>query len=245
MQFYDMHCHIDLMPSMIGFANEALKAGIGVLSVTTTPKAFEKEVEIFQSFTNIKVALGFHPQLVFERYRELNLIEKHINAAKYIGEIGLDFNKQFYASKDKQIDVFENIIKWCSKKSDKIISIHAVRADKIVLDILGKYRCPEKNKCIIHWFSGSMTQLRRAIDMKCFFSINGAMIKSINGLNLIKNIPIENILIETDAPFINDIKNIERIKTELQEIESSLVSIFGEDLLYLIHNNSKALLLLE
>jgi len=59
------------MPSMTHFANEALKTGIGILSVTTTPKAFEKEVVDLRPYKNIRVALGFHPQLVFERYSEM------------------------------------------------------------------------------------------------------------------------------------------------------------------------------
>ena len=189
---------------------------IGILAVTTTPKAYEKEITIFKPRVNIKVALGLHPQLVSERYSELSLVEKHIGDAEYIGEIGLDFNSQFYFSKEKQIGVFENVISWCSPKGGKVISIHSVRSDKVVLDVLEKHCCTDKNKCILHWFSGSMTQLRRAVEMGCYFSINGAMIKSPNGHKLIPNIPADKILLESDAPFINDIITPQRLKAEMQ-----------------------------
>ena len=169
---YDSHCHLDLMPSMIEFAQNAKKSNINILAVTTTPKAYEKEIDYFHSYENIKVALGLHPQLVSERYNELPLVEKYIENAAYIGEIGLDYNRQFYSSKNKQIDVFENIIKWCSSKGGKVISIHSVFADKNVLDILEKYDCTKNNKCILHWFSGSLSQLHRAVKMGCYFSIN-------------------------------------------------------------------------
>ncbi len=242
MKIYDMHCHIDLMPSMSSFADEALRNDIGILAVTTTPKAYAKEISILNKYTNIRVALGLHPQLAGARYNELRLIETYIDEAVYIGEIGLDFNKEFYASKKKQVDIFENIIKWSNRDTGKVISIHAVHSDKMVLDILEKYHCTEKNKCILHWFSGSLSQLRRAIAMECFFSINGVMLTSASGQMLIKNIPPEKIVFESDAPFIKDIKSVQQLKTEFETIESSLISILGGDIADLVHNTSKTLL---
>ena len=53
---YDSHCHLDLMPSMIEFAQNAKKSNINILAVTTTPKAYEKEIDYFHSYENIKVA---------------------------------------------------------------------------------------------------------------------------------------------------------------------------------------------
>ena len=115
MELFDFHCHIDLMPSMINFARDVAKTNINVLTVTTTPKAFEKEIEILKQFSNIKVGLGLHPQLVSSRYRELSLVKELITGADYIGEIGLDFNRQFYFSKEKQIEscLFQRAICSC------------------------------------------------------------------------------------------------------------------------------------
>ena len=242
MEIYDLHCHIDLMPSMVSFASETNKAGIGIFAVTTTPKAYEKEITMLKQFDNIKVGLGLHPQLVSERYGELSLLEQLIGSADYIGEIGLDFNKKFYASKEKQIEVFELIIKWCSNIGKKTISIHSVHSDKTMLDILEKHDCVKKNKCILHWFSGTQVQLHRAVQMGCFFSINGAMIKSPNGRKLIKNIPSENILIETDAPFVKEIKTVKKMKAEILEIELALALVFTSEIISLIHTRSKAFL---
>lgn len=238
MELFDFHCHLDLMPSMLGFANEAAKAGMGILAVTTTPKAYEKEIMVLRSHANIRVALGLHPQLVFERYSELSLVERYISETKYIGEIGLDFNNQFYFSKETQVDVFGNIISWCSQKGGKVISVHTVRSDKAVLDILEKHCCTEKNKCILHWFCGSMAQLRRAVEMGCYFSINGIMIKSPNGQKLIPNIPVEKLLIESDAPFINNINTPQQLETEMRSIELYLSTIWGGNIPDIIRSTS-------
>ena len=237
---YDLHCHLDLLPSMREFAKDAKESNINILAVTTTPKAYEKEIAYFHSYENIKIALGLHPQLVSERYNELDLVEKYIEDAAYIGEIGLDYNRQFYSSKNKQIDVFENIIKWCSSKGGKVISIHSVFADKNVLDILEKYDCTKNNKCILHWFSGSLSQLHRAVKMGCYFSINEMMTQSINGRKLISNIPIDKVLIESDAPFINKINTLQQLESALLKVELYLSTIENNGL-EMIHLTSKSL----
>ena len=242
MELFDFHCHIDLMPSMANFAREATKTDINVLTVTTTPKAFEKEIEILKQFSNIKVGLGLHPQLVSSRYRELYLIKELIRGADYIGEIGLDFNREFYSSKEKQVEVFESIIKWSSDIGNKVISIHSVRSDKTVLDILEKYRCVEKNTCILHWFSGTQIQLRRALQMGCFFSVNSAMIHSLNGQKLIKIISPDRLLLETDAPFVNEVQTVPQLKGELEKIVTYLSLLYGEDIVEIIQGTSKSLL---
>lgn len=199
---YDMHCHLDLMNSMKEIADETLKNNINILAVTTTPKAYEKEIYLLNNYRNIRVALGIHPQLIKERYLELAIVEKYIKSANYIGEIGLDFGIHNYSSKEKQIGVFDKIIYWSSLYGNKVISIHSVRSDKMVLDILEKYNCTKNNICILHWFSGSMKQLNRAIDLGCYFSVNISMLNSQNGEKILKKIPNDKILIESDSPFI-------------------------------------------
>ena len=169
MRIFDMHCHVDLMPSMTAFANDALKASIGLLAVTTTPKAYEKEMAALQPFPNVRVALGLHPQLIEERYSEIFIVEKYLEDAHYIGEIGLDFNKQFYHSKNKQLDAFERIIKRCGELGGKILSIHSVHADKPTLDIIEKYSAHRQNTIILHWFSGTQKQLQRAVQLGVIF----------------------------------------------------------------------------
>lgn len=231
MDIYDMHCHVDLMQSMVEFSKTALEERINLLAMTTTPKAYEIEKKKLCGFSNVQVALGLHPQLVFERIHELALIEKYIGTTRFVGEIGLDFNKQFYHSKECQIDVFSQIIGWCQKSPMKIISIHSVRSDKYVLDILEEYNCTKHNNCILHWYSGTLKQLDRAIELGCFFSVNEYMLNSTNGRSIVQRVPFDRLLIESDAPFISDIKMVKQLKrslfyclTELSEIKKKEIS---------------------
>ncbi len=215
MRTFDMHCHVDLMPSMTDFANDALKASICLLAVTTTPKAYEKEITVLRPFPNVRVALGLHPQLIGERYSEIMIVEKYLEDAHYIGEIGLDFNKQFYHSKDKQLVAFERIIKRCGELGGKVLSIHSVHADKLTLDVIEKYAAHKQNTIILHWFSGTQKQLQRAVQLGCYFSINSAMTKSDNGRRIIQGMPADRMLLESDAPFIGQ-NNAQQLLADLE-----------------------------
>lgn len=236
-----MHCHVDLMQSMVEFSKTALEERINLLAMTTTPKAYEIEKEKLSGFSNVQVALGLHPQLVFERIHELALIEKYIITTKFVGEIGLDFNKQFYHSKEHQIDVFSQIIEWCQRSPMKIISIHSVRSDKDVLDILEKYDCTKNNYCILHWYSGSLKQLDRAIELGCFFSVNEYMLNSLNGRSIVQKIPVNRLLLESDAPFISDIKTVAHLKRSLSYCLSELCVIKGNEVSKCIFETSRRL----
>lgn len=236
-----MHCHVDLMQSMGEFSKAALEERINLLAMTTTPKAYDIEKKKLSVFSNVQVALGLHPQLVFNRSQELGLIEKYIQTTRFVGEIGLDFNKKFYHSKELQIDVFSQIIGWCQKSPMKIISIHSVRSDKYVLDILEKYDSTKRNKCILHWYSGTLKQLDRAIELGCFFSVNEYMLNSPNGRSIIQKIPVDRLLIESDAPFISDIKTVEQLKRSLTYCLDGLSVIKGSEVSKLIFKTSRQL----
>lgn len=237
-----MHCHVDLMKSMEEFSKAALEERINLLTMTTTPKAYEIEKKKLTGFTNVQVALGLHPQLVFDRIHELALVEKYIHSTRFVGEIGLDFNKQFYHSKERQIDVFSQIIGWCQRSPMKIISIHSVRSDKNVLDILEKYDCTKNNNCILHWYSGTLKQLDRAIELGCFFSVNEYMLNSSNGRSIVQKVPVDRLLLESDAPFISDIKTVEKLKRSLTHCLNELNLIKGNEVSRRIFETSRQLL---
>ena len=226
---YDMHMHLDLMPSMLQFCQMSQVSMLNLLAVTTTPKAYEIEAKKLQRFANVHIALGLHPQLIGERYSELSVVERLFDSTSYIGEIGLDFSNQFYYSKEQQIDAFSQIIRWCQRSTGKVLSIHSVRSDKHVLDVLEKYNCTQHNTCILHWFSGSKKQLERAIELGCYFSVNSYILDSPNGRLAIERIPLGLLLLESDAPFLSSIKSVDCLKMCLLKTLHELSQIKGEE----------------
>jgi TatD DNase family protein len=97
----------------------------------------------------------------------------------------------------------------------------------------------------LHWFSGSERQLQRAIEMKCFFSVNGAMCKSANGQKLIHSLPAERILLESDAPFIDEVKTEMLLKVHLNRICDYIKDCFGDEAIALIKEKSAEILSIQ
>lgn len=200
-QFVDYHCHIDLYPDHEQAMRECDTNGVATLAVTTTPRAWERNVELASTTQNVRVALGLHPQLVADRAHEISLWDELLPRSRFVGEVGLDASPRFYRSFDKQKDVFQHILKACSRSGDKILSIHSVRTAKIVLDMIEKELPTANGKAVLHWFTGSAKEMRRAVDLGCYFSINAAMLVNEKKANLVKEIPLDRILTETDGPF--------------------------------------------
>jgi TatD DNase family protein len=176
---------------------DCAKYDINVLSVTTTPKAWEGTNEICKINNKIKTALGFHPQIVSQRYKEIELFDGLLPKVKYVGEIGLDGSYELKESFDKQLSIFRHILGSIKKCGGKIMSIHSRNAIKIVLEELEI----SEGIPILHWFSGSKIDLDKAIHHNCWFSVGLPMLFSKKGQMIISSIPKERLLTETDAPF--------------------------------------------
>jgi TatD DNase family protein len=199
--FVDFHCHLDLFPDMQRAVTETEAARIYTLAVTTTPKAWARNHQLTRETRHVRAALGLHPQLVSDRHGELPLWEEYLPHTRYVGEIGLDAGPQFYKSFELQKRIFIHILQTCARAGNKILSIHSVRSAKTVLDLVEEHFPADRGKIVLHWFTGSKSEARRAVDLGCYFSINNAMLQSHRGQALTQTLPAERILTETDAPF--------------------------------------------
>jgi len=197
----DFHCHLDLYPDHQAAVREAEAAGVFTLAVTTTPRAWPRNHELAQATRHVRAALGLHPQLVAERAGELSLWDAHFAETRYIGEVGLDAGPRFYQSLDLQKQVFEHVLRRCAKAGNKIISVHSIRAAKAVLDHIEAYLPSRQGKVVLHWFTGSKAEAKRAIEMGCYFSVNAAMLNNERHRSTVAAIPTDRLLTETDGPF--------------------------------------------
>lgn len=197
----DFHCHLDLYPDHQRAVSEAEKAGIYTLAVTTTPKAWARNQELAQATRHVRAALGLHPQLVAERAGEISLWEAYLKETRYVGEVGLDAGPRFYKSFELQKQIFERILRCCATAGDKVLSVHSSRAAKVVLDHIEAYLPPSRGKVVLHWFTGTKAEARRAVGLGCYFSINHAMLENYRKASVIAAIPLDRVLTETDGPF--------------------------------------------
>lgn len=176
---------------------------VATLAVTTTPKAYERNVELSSDSDFVRVGLGLHPQLVADRHSEIGLFEKLLERTRYVGEIGLDRGPSHYRSFELQKSIFSRVLRACAEQGNKILSLHSVRATKPVLDMLEEHFPPDRGHVVLHWFAGTKSDVRRAVDRGCYFSVNESMLASPSGKRLINEIPIDRLLTETDGPFVS------------------------------------------
>ena len=194
----DFHCHIDLYENPGSVVADCEKLGTYVLSVTTTPRAWPMTSRIAARAPRIQTALGLHPQLALERETELSLFDELLPGARYVGEIGLDGTQTSWAEQESQLRVFRHILDSVNRAGGRIMSIHSRRAADRVLDLL---ESNEAGTAILHWFSGTVSELRRAIELGCWFSVGQPMLRTKRGRSLVAAMPRERVLTETDGPF--------------------------------------------
>jgi len=209
---------------------------IYTIAVTNLPPLYKKLNSKLNS-KYIKPALGFHPELIDQYQKYIPEMWELLPYSKYIGEVGLDF-KVSSKSKIIQIKFFEELIKRCNALGGKILTIHSrSSADEIISIIGNKFN----GQYIMHWYSGNLTTLNKAILNGAYFSINYAMVNSEIGKKIIDNIPNNKLLLESDAPFIlldnntffntTDIEKIviklsKHKKIEIEEMKTILWSNF-------------------
>lgn len=197
----DFHCHLDLYPDHAEAVRAADEAGIYTLAVTTTPRAWPRNHELAQRTKHVRAALGLHPQLVAEREDEIELWDRYLPEARYVGEVGLDAGPRFFKSFEAQKRVFRHVLERCAEAGDKVITVHSVRSMKTVQEYLEAYLPPGRGKVVLHWFTGSKSEMKRALEFGCYFSINAAMLTNERLLPMIQAIPLDRLLTETDGPF--------------------------------------------
>lgn len=199
----DTHCHFDMMPKPEAYIRQRELVGDIVIGMTNLPSHFQMGQPHLKGYKHIRLALGMHPLLATERKIEVPLFKRLVDQTSYIGEIGLDFSKEGYATKDDQIELLHELLSAIRGKK-KIVSAHSRKAEKELLALLCEY---EIENVVFHWYSGPVDLIPDILAQGYYFSVNEAMCLSKNGRAIIEKIPRERLLTETDAPY-NERTNI-------------------------------------
>lgn len=233
----DFHCHLDLYPNPQQIAEDCRNRGTYILSVTTTPSAWKGTNALAGEASRIRTALGLHPQLAHQRLGELSLFDRLLPQTRYVGEIGLDGAPEFRQYWSCQVAAFEHILAKCSDAGGRIMTLHSRRASRAVLDRLQDF--PGAGIPVLHWFSGSVRDLDRAIELGCWFSVGPAMLRNARGRKLAERLPRESVLTESDGPFAQiEGKPLMPGQVEAAVVElSKLWSFSRHEVVTLMHQN--------
>ena len=237
----DFHAHLDLYSDPSSVVTECTVRNMYVLSVTTTPSAWRGTLALIPTGTRIRTALGLHPQIAHQRMSELGLFDEYLPEVQYVGEIGLDGAPEFKRYWHEQITVFDHILSACCRAGGRIMTIHSRRASTAVLERLEAF--PDAGTPILHWFSGSKRDLSRAVSLGCWFSVGPAMLLAEKSRDLVRQIPRDRILTETDGPFAQ-IEGRSAMPWDVQRATIELASLWNmseSEADFILHANLRTL----
>jgi len=204
----DSHCHLDHEPLLSDLSNVLIRSKqVGIeklLTISTSFESFSRVKELVKKDEMIFGTIGIHPHETSTNIITSKQIIENLNKNSRIigiGETGLDF---YYnnSEKDRQIKSFKEHIE-ASIITNIPLIVHSRNAEKKTFEILNEYK-NEKLKILMHCFTGSKEFSKKLMTLNSFFSASG-IITFKNSLDLqdtFKSIPIDNILIETDSPFL-------------------------------------------
>lgn len=200
-QGYDFHCHLDLFPDPAAAMADREKHRVVTIAVTTTPRAWAQNKLWTAGKRHVFAAVGLHPELACERFDEIDLLERLITESAFIGEIGLDGSPPHRRTLPMQRQNFVRILQTAQRLGRRVASIHSRRAAQHVLECLETHTTAARVLPILHWFSDRPSTAERAVEQGCYFSINHRMLASASGAALVRRLPADRLLTETDAPF--------------------------------------------
>lgn len=205
----DTHSHINMIEglSLDEIIKNAFDNGIDKIIVPSAyPADMENIMDLINKYDNVYGMLGIHPSEV--KSWDDSFIEKIKNYAKNskivaIGEIGLDYywDKSF---NDLQKEVFIKQIK-LANELNLPIDIHDREAHKDTYDIIQEHN--NGSKVIMHCFSGSVEFARECVKAGFYLGIGGVVTfkNAVKMKEVAKDIPLERILLETDAPYLTPV----------------------------------------
>jgi TatD DNase family protein len=196
----DHHCH------RAAFVARAHAAGVAaMITISTRIRRFHEITGVIEAFPQVYGSIGTHPHNAHEELDisadEIKQLSKHPKIVA-IGEAGLDY---FYkhSTPAAQAEGFRNHIQ-AARETGLPLEIHTRDADDDTLAILKAEHAKGPFPAVLHCFTGGRDLALRAVDMGLYVSFSGVVsFKKSEALRVIANeVPLERVLVETDAPFL-------------------------------------------
>jgi TatD DNase family protein len=185
----------------------ALAANVSHIIITgTSLDKSQQAIQLAQQYpSHLSTTVGVHPhdasQFNAQTINELKTLAKsdHVVA---IGECGLDFNRNF-STPEQQLFAFEQQLKLACELGLPVF-LHERDAFESQIELLTKYH-KECKGGVVHCFTGNIEQMDRYLDLGLYIGITGWIFDFKRGQALrdaVKSLPLNRILLETDAPYL-------------------------------------------
>ncbi|MEK6915441.1 MAG: TatD family hydrolase [Nanoarchaeota archaeon] len=209
----DVHCHLDKLIDEGISAEKAIKnaKAKGVEKIVVNGTTHEQNIiilELAKKHKEVLPALGIYPLDALklsekEIDKEIDFIIENKKGIVAIGEVGLDLKEEeLHKTLDKQkanLTKFVNL----AIKLNKPVIVHSRKAELHTIELLESLNA---KKVIMHCFSGKMSLVDRIVKNNWFLSIPSNIHYSEQFQDVVKRVPIQNLLCETDTPYLHPLK---------------------------------------
>ena len=215
----DTHCHLDFKDfdrDRDDVVNRAKEAGVvRIINVGSSIEGTRRSLELAKRYGIVYASIGVHPHeadsvtdRVIEDFRKLATdFSTEKSKVVAIGEVGLDYYRNL-SLKNEQIKAFEKFIQ-LAQELDLPLILHAREANSDILDVLKNSQLPTPNsqlqiKGVMHCFSGDDKFLKECLALGLYvsFTCNLTFKNAKNLREVARQVPVERLLLETDAPFL-------------------------------------------
>lgn len=203
----DSQKHQDDLGSVI---ERAWNQGIDKIMITVgNLDDAEQGIHIAEKDDRLFITMGCHPTRCMEfipnpegYFNALcKQIETYKNKIVAIGECGLDYDRLHYCEKDVQKHYFEKQLE-LAEKYDLPLFLHCRNSHEDFMEILDRNKNKvQRNGGVVHSFDGTLAEAQRIIEFGLHIGINGCSLKTEDNLKVVKDIPNDWIMIETDSPW--------------------------------------------
>lgn len=218
----DSHCHLDRYDNAQEIAAEASRRGVFVVAVTNLPAHFKAGLAHVRLWSGVRLALGLHPLAAEEHAREIEEFESCLSQSSFVGEIGLDFSRHGRDTAERQLQSFRRIAELLGR-TPKFVSLHSRGAEREVLEILVEHRVIG---AVFHWYSGSLAILENLLQAGHSLSVNPAMTVSAKGQEILRRLPRDRVLTESDGPHVR-VGRVSARPWDVQIVEAYLAQVWG------------------
>ena len=207
----DSHCHLDFkdfQDDLDLVIKKAYDSNVKhMLSISVNLEDFNNVYKVANSYDNIYCTTGIHPNNVPENKNNELLFEKlslNLNKKKVIGvgETGLDFYRN-EENRINQIEYFNTHLEVSGLFNYPTI-VHTRNAEKDTINCIEKAVKKHSTKGLIHCFTSTLKLAKKVLDEGFYISFSGIItFKKVDDLiEVVKYVPLDRILVETDAPFL-------------------------------------------
>lgn len=205
-------------PDLDAVLDRAVDAGLSRIIITSGDlDTFHQSVKMIEEYkaagkydSLLYTTCGVHPTMAGEFEKDGVDPQKHLQSLidtalshrskiVAVGEFGLDYDRLHFCDKEKQLKYFELQFE-LAEKLQLPLFLHMRQCAFDFADIITRNR-HRFSTGVVHSFTGTAAEAQQMLDLNLYIGVNGCSLKTEENLDVVKSIPTEKMMIETDAPW--------------------------------------------